>query len=62
MMKQQTGAILNKAEYFKANIPYPDVTALSGRKKYTIKQKVCRMIESANTTRTKHATCMVTYK
>ena len=50
MMKQQTGAILNKAEYFKANIPYPDVTALSGRKKYTIKQEVCRMIESANTT------------
>ena len=45
MMKQQTDAILNKAEYFKANIPYPDVTALSGRKKYTIKQKVCRMIE-----------------
>lgn len=32
MMKQQTDAILNKAEYFKANIPYPDVTALSGRK------------------------------
>ena len=50
MMKQQTDAILNKAEYFKANIPYPDVTALSGRKKYTIKQEVCRMIESANTT------------
>lgn len=62
MMKQQTGAILNKAEYFKANIPYPDVTALSGRKKYTIKQKVCRMIESANTTKTKDAICMVTYK
>lgn len=62
MMKQQTDAILNKAEYFKAYIPYPDVTALSGRKKYIIKQKFCRMIESANTTKTKHATCMLTYK